>query len=151
MTTTYQLRVQDWLHQCFGPEIAKDKLERGDRLLEEVLELLQSGGYAQERIHLISSYVFGRPAGDPFQEVGGVMNTLAAYCYAHDLDMVDAAEAEYDRIVQPEIIEKIRAKQKAKPKGSATPNSAQEEFDRVSFYVAENMARLEELRKVLDK
>ncbi|WP_292224708.1 DUF3850 domain-containing protein [Brevundimonas sp.] len=117
----YQPRVHQWLLDCFGWEIAGDRQERGDRLLEEVLELLQSGGYDPARVAALRDYVWGRPVGEPAQEVGGVMVTLAAYCVAHDLDMMGAGETELARIVQPEIVEKIRTKQAAKPTGSALP------------------------------
>lgn len=120
-TNTFQSRVQPWMLECFGAEIAADRLERGDRFLEEALELLQSGDYPRDRIAALVDYVYGRPAGDPPQEVGGVMVTLAAYCLAHDLDMHEAAEAELARILQPEIVARIRAKQATKPTGSALP------------------------------
>lgn len=116
---TFQDRVQPWMLECFGAEIAADKLERGDRLLEEVFELLQSADYPRERIHSLEGYVFDRPAGEPKQEVGGVMVTLAAYCLAHGLDMHDAGEAELARIWTK--VAAIRAKQAAKPTGSALP------------------------------
>lgn len=115
----FQARVQPWMMACFGAEIAGDKLERGDRLLEEVLELLQSGDYPPERVAALTAYVYGRPVGEPSQEVGGVMVTLAAYCLAHGLDMHEAAEVELSRIWTK--VETIRAKQAAKPKGSALP------------------------------
>lgn len=117
----FQPRVHQWLLDCFGWEIAGDRQERGDRLLEEVLELLQSGGYDPARVAALRDYVWGRPVGEPAQEVGGVMVTLAAYCVAHDLDMMGAGQTELARIVQPEIVKKIRAKQAAKPTGSALP------------------------------
>lgn len=117
----FQPRVHQWLLDCFGWEIAGDRQERGDRLLEEVLELLQSGGYDPARVAALRDYVWRRPVGEPAQEVGGVMVTLAAYCVAHDLDMMGAGETELSRIVQPEIVQKIRAKQAAKPTGSALP------------------------------
>lgn len=110
----FQARVAPWMQECFGPEISADKLERGDRHLEEVLELLQSGGYPKTRVAALVEYVWSRPEGEPEQEVGGVMVTLAAYCLAHGLDMHEAGEKELARILQPEIIEKIRAKQAAK-------------------------------------
>lgn len=116
-----QSRVAPWMQQCFGAEISADKLERGDRLLEEVLELLQSGDYPAERVLALRDYVWNRPKGAPHQEVGGTMITLAAYCLAHDLDMHAAGEDELRRINRPAIIEKIRAKQAAKPTGSALP------------------------------
>ncbi|ABS68899.1 hypothetical protein Xaut_3671 [Xanthobacter versatilis] len=116
---SFQSRVDPWMKACFGPAISADRLERGDRLLEEVLELLQSGGYPAERVSALTGYVWSRPAGEPSQEVGGVMVTLAAYCLAHGVDMHEAGETELARIWTK--VEKIRAKQAAKPTGSAMP------------------------------
>ena len=116
---SFQDRVQPWMMACFGPEISGDKLERGDRLLEEVLELLQSGDYPRERVAALTDYVWGRPKGEPSQEVGGVQVTLAAYCLAHALDMHEAGETELARIWTK--VDTIRAKQAAKPTGSALP------------------------------
>lgn len=118
---TLQSRVWPWMLSCFGEEIARDKEERGDRLLEEVFELLQSGGYDPARVLALRDYVWSRDVGEPSQEVGGVMITLAAYCLAHDLDMHQAGETELARIWTK--VEKIRAKQAAKPKGSALPQA----------------------------
>jgi hypothetical protein len=119
VTQLLQDRVAPWMDACFGPEISGDKLERGDRFLEEALELLQSGGYPPERVAALTDYVFSRDVGEPSQEVGGVMITLAAYCLAHGLDMHEAGETELARIWTK--VDKIRAKQAAKPKGSALP------------------------------
>ena len=117
----FQERVDPWMQACFGAEISADKLERGDRLLEEVLELLQSGDYPSERIAALTKYVWSREIGEPAQEVGGVMVTLAAYCLAHGLNMHTAGETELTRIWTE--VDKIRAKQAAKPKGSALPQA----------------------------
>jgi hypothetical protein len=116
-----QSRVQPWMIECFGAEIAGDKLERGDRFLEESLELLQSGDYPQERVAALVEYVYGRPKGEPSQEVGGVRVTLSAYCLAFDIDEDAAAETELARILRPEIIAKIRLKHASKKVGSALP------------------------------
>ncbi|MDK4704298.1 hypothetical protein PH562_18745 [Rhizobium sp. CNPSo 4062] len=116
---SFQSRVQPWMMACFGSEISADKLERGDRFLEEALELLQSGDYPKSRAYALIEYVFGRDKGEPAQEVGGVMVTLAAYCLAHGIDMHQAGEIELARIWTK--VEKIRAKQAAKPTGSALP------------------------------
>ncbi|WP_245316343.1 hypothetical protein [Mesorhizobium wenxiniae] len=118
----FQDRVQPWMMACFGAEISGDKVERGDRLLEEVLELLQSGGYDPARVVALRDYVWSRPAGEPSQEVGGVQVTLAAYCLAFGLNMHEAGETELARIWTK--VEKIRAKQAAKPVGSALPVAA---------------------------
>ena len=124
--TAFQDRVKPWLLECFGPVIAADKLERCDRFIEEALELVQACDYDQARAHDLVDYVFGRPIGEPSQEVGGVMVTLAALCLAHHLDMQGAGETELARILRPEIVAKIRAKQAAKPTGSALPIAIRE-------------------------
>lgn len=116
---TFQAGVGHWMIACFGREISNDQLERGDRFLEEALELLQSGDYPRDRIAALTKYVFDRPKGEPFQEVGGVMVTLAAYCRAHGLEMDECGNKELDRIWGK--VEQIRAKQAAKPTGSALP------------------------------
>ena len=73
--------VARWMMECFGPKITADKLERADRFVEEALELAQTmPGFSADRAHALVEYVFGRLVGDPRQEVGGVMVTLAALC-----------------------------------------------------------------------
>lgn len=82
---TFQNRVQPWMTSCFGKAVANDKMERCDRFLEEALELVQAIGYSPERGHALVDYVFNRDTGQPHQEVGGVMVTLAALCLATNL------------------------------------------------------------------
>jgi hypothetical protein len=118
---SFQQRVAPWMLECFNAEIAADVLERGDRLLEEVLEGLQATNYPPERVTALRDYVWNRPQGEINQEVGGIMVALAAFCLATGVDMHQAAEVELARINEPEIIKKIRAKQAAKPTGSALP------------------------------
>ncbi|MBH1672532.1 hypothetical protein I5U90_05690 [Stenotrophomonas maltophilia] len=110
----FQAGVAEWMGQCFLPSLYSNMTERGDRLLEEVLELLQAHGYDKARVPTLVDYVFGRPVGDPAQEVGGVMVTLAGYCWVAGLDMHAAGDAELARINHPEVMAKIRAKQEAK-------------------------------------
>lgn len=116
---TFQQRVDRWLIACFGVEIARDKVERNHRFLEEALELTQSCGCTKEEALQLVDYVYGREIGEVSQEVGGVMNTLAALCIAHDIDMDEAGHIEMDRCWTK--VEKIRAKQAAKPKFSPLP------------------------------
>ena len=115
----FQDRVQPWLMACFGPMIAGDREERNHRFLEEALELVQACGCSASEAHQLVDYVYGRPVGEPAQEVGGVMVTLAALCLANDLDMHGAGETELARIWTK--VEQIRAKQAAKPKHSPLP------------------------------
>jgi hypothetical protein len=114
-----QHRVQPWMMECFGPTISADKQERNHRFLEESLELVQACGATSSEAHQLVDYVYGRPVGDRFQEVGGVMITLAALCLANDLDMHQAGEVELARIWTK--VEQIRAKQATKPKHSPLP------------------------------
>ena len=120
---SFQQRVRPWLLECFGAEIAADRLERNHRFLEEALELVQSLDCTASEAHQLVDYVFGRPVGEPLQEAGGVMVTLAALCLASGLDMHQAGETELARISVPELVAKIRAKQAAKPKHSPLPES----------------------------
>lgn len=122
MSRSYQDRQDEWLIACFGEVIARDKTERNHRFLEEALELAQSCNCTAGEAHQLVDYVFGRPAGDPAQEVGGVMNTLAALCTAADIDLMHAAEVELARCW--EKVEAIRAKQKTKPKYGPLPGAA---------------------------
>jgi hypothetical protein len=116
---TFQARVRPWMLICFGEAVAADRLERDDRFLEEVLELLQTADYPRERIAALVDYVYGRTKGEQVQETGGVMVTLAARCLAYGIDMHVAGDIELARIWTK--VETIRAKQAAKPVGSALP------------------------------
>ena len=119
---SFQQRVQPWMTACFGAEISADKVERNDRFTEESLELGQACGMTKDRVLALVDYVYDRPLGEPAQEVGGVIVTLAALCLAQGLDMHDAAEVELARIWTK--VEAIRAKQLTKPRGSPLPAPA---------------------------
>jgi len=115
----FQIRVIDFLNECFGSIIANDINERNHRFLEESLELVQALGCTSSEAHQLVDYVFNRPIGEPHQEAGGVMVTLAALCQAAGLDMQQDGEAELARVWTK--IDVIRAKQAAKPKHSPLP------------------------------
>lgn len=117
----FQQRVQPWMMACFGPEISADRVERNHRFLEEALELVQANGCTVDEAHQLVDYVYGRPQGEINQEVGGVMVTLAALCLANGIDMHQGGETELARIWTK--VEKIRAKQAAKPTHSPLPAS----------------------------
>ncbi|MBV2148082.1 hypothetical protein KRZ98_07250 [Sphingobium sp. AS12] len=117
--TSYQKRVEEWLEACFPVEVRSDRTERTHRFLEEALELAQANGCSQDDAVALVDYVFGRPKGDPKQEVGGVMVTLASLCSASEIHMDKAGDAELAR--NWDRIEAIRAKQQSKPHGSPLP------------------------------
>ena len=116
---SFQERVAAWFAACFTPEICADIAERNHRFLEGSLELVQSLGCTASEAHQLVDYVFNRAVGEPHQEVGGTMVTLAALCSAAQLDMAACGEIELSRVWT--CIEKIRVKQAAKPKCSPLP------------------------------
>lgn len=118
-TASYQQRVEKWLEACFPPSVRSDRSERTHRFLEEALELAQANGCSCEDALALVGYVFGRPQGQPLQEVGGVLVTLASLCSAIGVDMGKAGDRELQR--NWERIEAIRAKQQSKPPGSPLP------------------------------
>ncbi|MGV1951672.1 hypothetical protein ACQZ44_12650 [Agrobacterium vitis] len=123
---SFQARVKPWMLACFGEAILADQTERTHRFLEEALELVQSFGCSQSEAHQLVDYVYNRPTGEPNQEVGGVMVTLAALCLTNALDMHTAAETELDRVWTK--VEAIRAKHAAKPKHSPLPGPSAAEL-----------------------
>jgi hypothetical protein len=120
----FQGEVDRWMVKCFGREIADDVPERNHRFLEEALELIQANGATREEAHMLVDYVFDRPVGDVAQELGGVMLTLAALSNASRFYMETAGIVELDRVNQPAIIDKVRAKQATKPASSPLPGAA---------------------------
>jgi len=106
----FQTRVADWMMRCFGADITSSLEERCFRFFEEAGELCQALGMTEQQARDVVAYTWSRDKGEPAQEVGGVMVTLAAACHAAGLDMVAAGETELARINDPETAEKIRQK-----------------------------------------
>ncbi len=120
MINSFQKSVKHWMLKCFGLEVSNDIKERNHRFLEESLELVQAAYCTKSEAHQLVEYVFNRPVGDLDQEVGGVMVTLAAFCSAHGANMQHCGLVELDRAYLN--MDKIREKQKMKPKFSALPD-----------------------------
>ena len=120
----FQEKVRRWIHYCLGTADANDRTERNNRFLEESLELVQSLGATRDDCIALVDYVFSRPLGDPSQEVGGVLITLAALSTAHDIALQTAADLELRRVWKN--IDTIRAKHAAKPRNSPLPGPSPE-------------------------
>lgn len=116
--------MTEWLVHCFGSEVLLDVRERSDRFLEESIELYQALGGTHANAHELVDYVFGRPNGEPLQEVGGVSLTLAGLCAAAGIQLSAAAHAELSRVLAPELVARVRAKRAARPLNSPLPGSA---------------------------
>lgn len=110
----FQDAIRGWMREVFAGQSGKDLQTRIYRFIEEALELAQSLGCTQEKAHQLVDYVFGRPVGEPGQELGGTMTTLAALANAADLEMGFESHREFMRINKPEIMQKIRDKQASK-------------------------------------
>lgn len=117
---TFQASSAKWAGICLGEEKVQDLNERAERFLEEALELGQAMGQTRKAAHCMVDYVHDRAKGEPAQEVGGVLTTLAVLCHALGIDMSAAGEVELERIFQPEVMEKIRKKTAAKPRFADT-------------------------------
>lgn len=81
--------------------------------------MAQANGCSRSDAIVLVDYVFNRAKGEPDQEVGGVMVTLASLCSATGLNMDEAGDRELAR--NWSRIEAIRAKQRSKPHGSPLP------------------------------
>lgn len=120
-------RVQNWCVECFGQTTAEDVTKRTWRFLEEALELAQSLGADKSDVLKLADYTFSRQKGQPNQELGGVMVTLAALSAANHMDMMAAFNSEFARINRPETVAKIRAKHATKPLKSPLPGTYPDE------------------------
>lgn len=117
---SFQVRVEEWLRACFGDGTsAMSVRERSFRFIEEALELVQSCGMTKGEVLQLVDYVYDRPVGEPEQEVGGSMITLASLCSTQGIDLQHAADLELARCWRN--IGKIRAKQASKPQDTPLP------------------------------
>lgn len=75
-----QRLVQDWLARAFGPVLDRhaDPRERARRVLEEALEFFQSVEGSKHEAYTLVDRTFGRPPGQPLEELGQLGITLLA-------------------------------------------------------------------------
>lgn len=105
----FQDRVSDAHHALFHDD-PTDIEERRARFLEEVYETVQAFGMSEQEAVKLAGYSFNRPVGEPNQEIGGAMVTLASLCIVAGYDLMECAEADLEKLQRPETIERIRAK-----------------------------------------
>jgi len=110
----FQQQVVQWMHGAFGYRDSEDIRMRELRFLEEALELCQATGMSRDNVLFMVDYVFKRPKGDPKQEIGGVMITIAGMCHALGLDLEECARDERQRIERN--VEQIQQRHAAKPR-----------------------------------
>jgi hypothetical protein len=118
--TTNQSRIGDWVRSTLGEDVARNIPERALRAAEEVIELAQACNVPAETLHRLVDYVFSRPAGKAYQEIGGSMVTLYAAAEALKLDADVCLVMECERIETPEVIERCRRRQLEKSAARVT-------------------------------
>lgn len=109
----FQKGMMVWLayvNESDHPEL--QTLSRMVAFVEESTELVQSLGFEKEIILEIVEHVYSKELGEPYQEVGGVVTTLAGLCEAYEINLAHAGFNEYRRIMitRDKIREKIRNK-----------------------------------------
>jgi hypothetical protein len=104
-----QERVATAHHALFHDD-PTDIEERVARFYEEVNETCQALGMSREDAHELVDYTYGRPTGEADKEVGAARLTLASLCVVADIDLMERAEAELEKLQRPETIARIRAK-----------------------------------------
>lgn len=96
-----------WSNLVFGSIKITPRI-RAMRLLEEAYELAQAEGVSELECVIIRDQVYGKPAGEPRKELGGVLTTAFAYADCADFDSSDAFWTEFERIMDPAMMEKVR-------------------------------------------
>lgn len=106
---TFQARNAAWLADAMADD-PTDLPERVARFGEEALELQQALGMSREDAHALVDYVFDRQTGEPAQEMGGTLTTLALLAIVAGLDMAECGERELARCSTAPVLAKIRGK-----------------------------------------
>jgi hypothetical protein len=91
--------VAKWCAAAFGAGHASSIEQRGIRFLEEAIEAYQAAGCSREMAHKLVDYIFDKPAGELFQEFGGVGVTLLAFANAAGISADEAEAKEVARVL----------------------------------------------------
>lgn len=105
----FQARVSA-AHNALFHDDPTDLAERRDRFGEEANEVQQALGQTRDAAHQLVDYTYDRAIGDPEKEIGAAALTLASLCVVGGYSMMQCAEADLEKLQQPETIARIRAK-----------------------------------------
>ncbi len=117
MNKSFRARAAEWVEKAFGRE-ALTVRERSWRFCEESIELMQAVDMTAEEVKRMVDAVYSRPSGQPAQEIGGVMMTLATLAWPLNCDEIEEGERELARVNQPDVIEKCREKNRVAVRGT---------------------------------
>lgn len=132
-----QKNIAEWCAAAFGSEQAESLPQRGIRLLEEAAEVAQATTVDLVMAHKMIDYVWSRPSGLLYQELGGVGVTILALANAAGLDADDCEAREVQRVLSKPI-EHFTQRNQAKndagflakhPAPSAPSDATVENFD----------------------
>lgn len=126
----FQAECQRWLDEVVHDD-PTDLAERRARFLEEALELVQALDMSLVEVIQVAAYVFGRPAGEPQQEYGGVLTTAMVLAQYTGHDLMLCGQAELERCWDPAVIEKIRGKRSRRHGRGPLPGTSAPEADLV--------------------
>lgn len=149
----YQHRVATAHHALFHDD-PTDVSERLARYAEETNEVLQAFGMSRDDMHCLVDYTCDRPAGEPAQEIGAAMLTLTSLCVVAGYDLMSCAEADLQKLQQPETIARIRAKRSTRhgrgPLPGFDPSSrGKDDGHEVEAEITTIEARFDEINRVL--
>lgn len=121
---TRQQQVGAWCAAAFGYDHAASLPLRGLRLAEEAIEAAQAAGSDRATLHRLIDHVYDRPAGDMYQELGGVGITLLALGAAAGMS-VDAAERDELTRILSKPLDHFRERNDAKERAGFGSPAAQ--------------------------
>lgn len=120
----FQARALTLFEAAIGDD-PSDLPERVARFAEEALELAQALHMTEDDARRVLEYVFGRPRGEPAQEFGGTLATLAVLASYAGEDLMRCGEADIARWADPAFIARLRMKRAGRhgrgPLPGATP------------------------------
>lgn len=99
MNNVRQADIYQWSQNTFG-ETAALPDERALRFIEEALELAQACGLNHKEVMKVAARVYSRERGNKFREFGQAGLTLEALAECHRVDLNDAANHEFKRILK---------------------------------------------------
>jgi PAS domain-containing protein len=89
--------IYDFAVRVWGAQAGSQR-ERALRMVEEALELGQAAGVTWDDVARLAARVYGRPAGEAWQEVGGVIVCVRALCQAMGLSAEYCEVREIERV-----------------------------------------------------
>ena len=107
-----QENVRGWVEKLGSRPV--DLQMRLRRFAEESAELCQAGDLDFMTYLKVVTDAYSRPKGEVGQEFGGALMTMLALANVTGHSLWDQVMTEFNRVNTPEMIEKIRAKQKTK-------------------------------------